>query len=97
MPIKSPNKKPDFGEAVRAVVRQIAPGTTLSYGAVAKKAGYPRAARAVARVMSQNYDPTVPCHRVILRNGAVGDYNRGGSKTKLALLLSEGWTQQKRH
>lgn len=80
-----------FAEAVRSVVRSIKPGTTMSYSAVAKQAGYPKAARAVARVMSQNYDKTVPCHRVILSSGKVGGYNRGGAAAKSTLLRQEGW------
>lgn len=81
----------DFSEKVRAVVRLIPVGEVQSYQAVARLAGNPKAARAVARVMSQNYDPTVPCHRVIHSDGRVGEYNRGGTVAKRALLKSEGW------
>lgn len=61
----------------------------MSYGEVAMKAGNPKAARAVARVMSANYDPTVPCHRVIRADGTMGGYNRGGTKEKKRLLEIE--------
>lgn len=47
----------------------------MSYKEVAIKAGNPRAARAVARIMSANFDPTIPCHRVICTNGTLGGYN----------------------
>lgn len=80
----------DFAEKVRAVVRTIPEGETRSYGAVAKAAGNSKAARAVARVMSANYDPTVPCHRVICANGDLGGYNRGGTKAKKKILQKEG-------
>lgn len=69
-------QKTDFSEKVRDVVRKIPRGKTMSYKEVASKAGNPRAARAVARVMSQNFDSTVPCHRVICTNGTLGGYNR---------------------
>lgn len=65
----------DFSKKVQKIVRQIPKGKTLSYKEVAIKAGNPRAARAVARVMSSNFDPSVPCHRVICTNGGLGGYN----------------------
>ena len=54
------------------------------------RAGYPGAARAVGVVMKNNYDKTVPCHRVIRADGKLGEYNRGGSNTKRKLLKAEG-------
>lgn len=90
MPTKKLNST-TFAETVRAVVAAIPAGQVMSYQAVAKAAGKPRAARAVARVMSQNYDPNVPCHRVIRSDGRVGEYNRGGEAAKTALLAKEGW------
>jgi O6-methylguanine-DNA--protein-cysteine methyltransferase len=40
--------------------------------------------------MKNNYDPTVPCHRVIRSDGKIGAYNRGGPAKKRALLKAEG-------
>lgn len=79
-----------FAQKVRAVVRTIAKGKIMTYGEVAYTAGYPGAARAVGALMKENYDPTVPCHRVIRSDGKVGQYNRGGTTAKLALLRAEG-------
>lgn len=62
----------------------------MSYGEVATLAGNPRAARAVARLMSLNYDTDIPCHRVICANGELSGYNRGGTGVKRRILLSEG-------
>ncbi len=76
---------------IKAVVRQIPPGQALSYGEVAKRAGNSKAARHVARIMSQNFDPTIPCHRVIRANGQLGGYNRGGEGAKRKLLVREGF------
>ena len=82
--------KKDFAEKVRDVVRSIPKGKTMTYGTVARQAGSPGAARAVGSIMAANYDPTVPCHRVIRGDGAIGAYNRGGEKAKRALLVQEG-------
>jgi methylated-DNA-[protein]-cysteine S-methyltransferase len=79
-----------FADQVRKVVRSIPKGSTMTYSAVAKLAGYPGAARAVGSVMRNNFDKTVPCHRVIRSDGKIGEYNRGGPKVKRALLIKEG-------
>jgi methylated-DNA-[protein]-cysteine S-methyltransferase len=91
MPKKSPPNS--FTDTVREVVKNIPKGQTLSYAEVAARAGNSKAARAVARIMSSNFDPDIPCHRVIHSSGEVGNYNRGGSTAKLALLTAEGWNQ----
>jgi O6-methylguanine-DNA--protein-cysteine methyltransferase len=39
--------------------------------------------------MKNNYDPTVPCHRVIRADGSLGGYNRGAAR-KCELLKAEG-------
>ena len=79
-----------FADSVREAVRQIPKGQTKSYGEVAKAIGHSGAARAVGTVMRDNYDPTVPCHRVIRSDGKIGEYNRGGPEKKRALLIAEG-------
>tara|TARA_B100000745_G_scaffold300486_1_gene254700 strand:+ start:3466 stop:3660 length:195 start_codon:yes stop_codon:yes gene_type:complete len=62
----------------------------MTYREVATQAGNPEAARAVANVMAANYDPEVPCHRVIRSDGGLGGYNRGGTQKKRAILKAEG-------
>ena len=79
-----------FAAKVKAVVKEIPRGSVMTYQAVAKAAGQEKAARAVASIMAANYDPKIPCHRVILSDGSLGGYNRGGTKKKFELLLSEG-------
>ncbi len=78
-----------FAAHVRKVVQEIPRGSTLSYSAVAALAGNPRAARAVARIMAANFDPGIPCHRVIRADGSVGGYNRGGATAKQKILNEE--------
>jgi len=63
----------------------------MSYGEVAKHAGFPGAARAVGSLMKNNHDKGVPCHRVICADGAVGQYNNGGERAKAALLRKEAF------
>ncbi len=79
-----------FAEEVRAVVRKIPKGKTMTYKEVAWHAGRPFAARAVGNIMSKNFDPTVPCHRVVRADGKMGGYNRGGAETKMRILKREG-------
>lgn len=83
-------EKSKFANRVREAVRQIPKGETRSYGKVATAIGHPGAARAVGTVMKNNFDKSVPCHRVIRADGSPGDYNRGGEGVKLKLLAQEG-------
>ena len=80
----------DFKSKVLDVVRSIPKGQTMSYSEVAALAGSPGAARAVGNIMKQNYDNSVPCHRVIRADGKPCGYNRGGPEKKLQILQSEG-------
>jgi O-6-methylguanine DNA methyltransferase len=75
----------NFRERVFATVKQIPKGKTLSYKEVAEKAGNPKAARAVGAILHTNYDPTIPCHRVVRSDGSLGGYNRGRALKKKIL------------
>lgn len=79
-----------FTEKVKEVVAKIPKGKTLTYKEVAKKAGNEKAVRAVGTIMAHNFDPNIPCHRVIRTDGKIGNYNRGGESAKRALLIKEG-------
>src|ERR1700704_3815519 len=80
-----------FAKRVYDVVAKIPKGKTMTYGQVAKKAGKPGAARAVGMFMANNYNPKIPCHRVVRSDGKVGNYNRGGQNRKAELLREEGF------
>ena len=82
------NKK-TFKEKVFEVVKKIPKGKTLSYKEVARKAESPLAYRAVGSILSTNFDPKIPCHRVIGSDGKMHGYNRG-IKNKIKLLKKEG-------
>lgn len=79
-----------FRDRVYDVVAEIPRGKVMSYGEVARRAGSPRAARAVGSLMNSDEDfHSLPCHRVILGNRHVGAY-AGGPQAKAKILISEG-------
>jgi methylated-DNA-protein-cysteine methyltransferase-like protein len=55
----------DDAHRILAAVHAIPRGDTASYGEIARRAGLPRRARLVARVLSHNRDPALPWHRVV--------------------------------
>jgi methylated-DNA-[protein]-cysteine S-methyltransferase len=82
----------DFRRAVYEATREIAPGTTRSYGDVARAIGRPDGARDVGAALSRNPFPViVPCHRVVAANGALTGFSApGGLATKRRMLELEG-------
>ncbi|MEU8248284.1 methylated-DNA--[protein]-cysteine S-methyltransferase [Nonomuraea sp. NPDC048916] len=60
-------------------LREVKPGTTVSYAQLAERAGLPRtAARAAGSACAQNLiAPFVPCHRVLPSTGGFGGYYYG--------------------
>jgi O-6-methylguanine DNA methyltransferase len=79
---------PNFTQQIYEVVKKIPAGETLTYKQVAKMAGSPKAYRAVGNVLNKNYDPQIPCHRVVRSDGQIGGYNRGAEE-KARLLRFE--------
>jgi len=82
--------KNNFSERVLKIVAKIPQGKVLGYKKVAELAGRPKAWRAVGNILNKNYNPKIPCHRVIRSNGQIGGYNRG-EKVKKILLKKEGF------
>lgn len=80
--------KKTFTEGVYEVVKKIPKGKTLTYKEVAKKAGNVKAVRAVGNILNKNYDPKIPCHRVVRSDGRPGGYNRG-AENKVKILKAE--------
>ncbi len=78
-----------FQQKVYAVIRTIPAGEVLTYKQVAQLIGSPRAFRAVGNALNKNYDPEIPCHRVIKSSGETGGYNRGVKKKRI-ILEQEG-------
>ena len=78
-------KKRSFVEAVRAVVRDVGRGQVVSYGEVARRAGYPRAARAVGNVLANSLG--LPWWRVVRANGELAAH---GGEEQARRLRREG-------
>jgi methylated-DNA-[protein]-cysteine S-methyltransferase len=78
-----------FQEQVWTALRTIAAGTTLSYGALARRIGRPTAVRAVGLANGSNpIGVVVPCHRVVGSDGSLTGYG-GGLERKRWLLEHE--------
>lgn len=78
-----------FRDKIFSVVKQIPKGSVLTYKEVAEKIGHPKSYRAVGNILNTNYDPEIPCHRVVRSDGKTGGYNRGSDK-KEKILREEG-------
>jgi methylated-DNA-protein-cysteine methyltransferase related protein len=59
---------PSFERNVLAVLRRLAPGEVVTYGEVAREAGFPNAARAVGNLLRMT-DQQVPWWRVVTTEG----------------------------
>lgn len=79
-----------FTQKVLKIVTKIPRGKVLTYSQVAKKAGSPKACRAVGIILGKNCNKEIPCHRVIKSNGSVGEYNFLQGPDKKKLLEKEG-------
>lgn len=78
-----------FQRSVWKALREIPPGSTASYAAIARRIGAPRAVRAVAQACGANpLALAIPCHRVVRSDGALSGY-RWGIERKRTLLARE--------
>ncbi len=82
-----------FQARIWQALREIRPGTTTTYLAIATAAGTASASRAAGAAIGRNpVSIIVPCHRVLGGNGALTGY-AGGIERKRALLEREGALQ----
>jgi methylated-DNA-[protein]-cysteine S-methyltransferase len=74
---------PPFHRRVYESAREIAPGSSLTYGELAVRLGAPGSARAVGQALGRNpFLIVVPCHRVCAAGGKVGGFTAlGGTLT----------------
>lgn len=79
-------------ERIYEVVKSIPKGSVATYGQVARLAGNPRWARVVGYALHSNPSPsTIPCHRVVNREGRVApNFVFGSGEAQKQLLESEG-------
>jgi methylated-DNA-protein-cysteine methyltransferase related protein len=76
-------------ERVRRCIRLLPAGTVSSYGAIARAAGWPRAARQVVRILRATQG--LPWHRVVGSGGAIKLGGENAAEQKLRLRM-EGVT-----
>jgi AraC family transcriptional regulator of adaptative response/methylated-DNA-[protein]-cysteine methyltransferase len=78
-----------FQQRVWAALRAIPPGSTATYGEIARRIGKPQSSRAVGAACGANpIAVAIPCHRVVGSDGALTGY-RWGVGIKRALLERE--------
>ena len=78
-----------FRRQIWRALLEIPPGTTETYGALAKAAGSPKAARAVGAAVGANpISWFIPCHRALAADGRLHNYH-WGVKRKRAMLAYE--------
>ena len=79
-------------EKIYEVVKTIPEGRVATYGQVALLVGNPRWARVVGYALHNNPSPdTIPCHRVVNREGKVAEaFVFGGGEAQRSLLEKEG-------
>jgi AraC family transcriptional regulator of adaptative response/methylated-DNA-[protein]-cysteine methyltransferase len=78
-----------FQQRVWAALREVRPGTTVTYGDIAARIGMPKAMRAVAGACAATpLAVAIPCHRVVRTDGSLSGY-RWGVERKRALIERE--------
>ncbi len=79
-------------EKIYEAVKKIPRGKVCTYGHIAAMAGNPRWSRVVGYALHVNPEPgTIPCHRVVTRNGEVSKaFAFGGENMQRLLLTEEG-------
>jgi len=74
------------------IVKRIPRGKVMTYGQVAALAGFPRCARQVGFALHRNpCSKTIPCHRVVFKDGSLSPaFAFGGERKQRELLEQEG-------
>ncbi len=81
-----------FQKRVWQTLRDIPPGSTVSYTNIAHQIGAPKSFRAVAGACAANtLAVAIPCHRVVRHDGGLSGY-RWGVERKAELLRRESKT-----
>ncbi len=78
-----------FQQRVWRALQDIPPGSTMSYGEIARRLGMPQSVRAVGSACAANaLAVVIPCHRAVRTDGSLSGY-RWGIERKQALLVRE--------
>jgi AraC family transcriptional regulator of adaptative response/methylated-DNA-[protein]-cysteine methyltransferase len=87
-------KGTNFQLKVWEALLRIPQGSVCSYEEIAVNLGKPTAARAVGNAVAANpVAYIIPCHRVIRKIGAIGDYRHGTTRKKAMI----GWEAAQRY
>lgn len=80
-----------FQQRVWQALRELPPGTTVSYTQLAARVGRPEAVRAVANACAANtLAVLIPCHRVVRSDGSISGYRWGPARKKALLRRESG-------
>jgi len=80
-----------FQQIVWGAIQEVPYGQTVSYTDIAERMGRPNAVRAVGTAIGAN--PiliTVPCHRILAKDGKLTGYRGGLAMKKQLLALEKG-------
>jgi len=92
-----PDSASAFDRAVWEELVTVRAGRTVTYGELARKVGYPGAARAVGGAMRRNPIPIViPCHRVVGENGSITGFGLGLWRKRWLLDHEGAWPLRSR-
>lgn len=85
-------EKKSFFNSVYAYLVTVPRGKVVTYGQIARALGRPNMSRYVGYALHVNPEPvTIPCHRVVNREGRLsGAFAFGGLNEQKRLLESEG-------
>jgi methylated-DNA-[protein]-cysteine S-methyltransferase len=87
-----PDTASTFDRAVWKALRAVPAGRTVTYGELAKRAGFTGSARAVGGAMSRNPIPIViPCHRVVGSGGSITGFGLGLWRKRWLLDHEGSW------
>ncbi|MCI4373906.1 MAG: MGMT family protein, partial [Thermoplasmata archaeon] len=92
-----PDTASTFDQAVWKLLRQVNAGHTVTYGELARRAGFPHSARAVGGSMARNPIPIIiPCHRVVGHGGAITGFGLGLWRKRWLLDHEGAWPLRSR-
>lgn len=81
-------------QRILSAIRAVPRGHTASYGQIARRSGYPRCARLVARLLSESTEP-LPWHRIVRSDGRIAfPVGSEGFDEQCGRLRAEGVTVQ---
>ncbi|HTT15957.1 MAG TPA: MGMT family protein [Thermoplasmata archaeon] len=93
----APESASSFDRTVWEKLREVPVGKTVTYGELARRAGFPGAARAVGGAMARNPIPiAIPCHRVVGSGGSMQGYGLGLWRKRWLLDHEGAWPLRSR-